>query len=175
MNPTLPTTSEWLALDNIMAGKTMFYNLLSIQATNQTTTNATVSSAQIAGEVSVAGVQMLSFIILLPFILILLTCFTRNKKPSYMATSAGHVDEQHPKKNYAKNKIILFSLMLPSVIILIALFALRITNMLAFTVDTFVAAEKPLHVRIINGLVYCGWAINDWLLVLQFLFVSYIL
>ncbi|EFC40543.1 predicted protein [Naegleria gruberi] len=46
--------------------------------------------------------------------------------------------------------------------------------MLAFPVATFVSSEKPLHVRVINALIYCGWAVNDWWLVVQFLFVCYI-
>ena len=164
-------------------------NLLgsTVVSSNSTTTNSTTSSsvpqAQVIGEISVTAIQMVSFVVLLPVILILLCCFTRQKRggkhsrASSMDTKNQQelTDNNNQKSPYSRNKVILFSILLPSVVILIIVFGLRILNMAAFPVDTFVSAQKPLHVRVINALIYCGWALNDWWLVVQFLFVGYIL
>lgn len=233
-------------------------------ATNSSSNSTVVPMGQFVGEVSIAALQWISFIVLLPFVLILLTCFTRESAATTNTTNHPHdvksqphdhfdtkqsqlhhkhddllrkshhqrVAQQrhqfptssttttsggddslstttlsecegksvvsptptspntstpfvHPsssmwspptrRRKVSKNRVILFSLMLPSVIILVLLFGVRILTMTAFPVDTFLVELKPLHVRVLNGLVFCGWALNDLMLVVQFLFISYML
>ena len=184
--PQYGTWSPFIRNQNTISLLTLTGTVITTTS-NSSSTNETVPLAQVIGEVSVTAFQMLSFIILLPIILVLLCCFTRQKAKSHVSTlqdqnfnDKGQLKQQEEinhksKRPYSRNKVILFSILLPSVIILIVVFGLRILNMVAFPVATFVSAEKPIHVRVINALVYCGWALNDWWLVLQFLFVCYIL
>ncbi|KAL9651840.1 hypothetical protein ABK040_000188 [Willaertia magna] len=129
-------------------------HFLSLQQANSTgQSNSTFIAGQVYSGMAISFIQLASFALLLLLLIVFLILSIR------------------VKSNY---KTVLFSLVIASTVILLVSYLLRTIITVKYPVETF-SRDQPLFIKVINGIVASGIALNDVFLLAQFLFISYVL